>query len=197
MRDRLLRETGGYVLRVSAAEVDLGEFRILAMSGRRAAARGDLAGGALLLEQALHMWRDCSLPDLPRNQTTNALRRRLHAELASVHDALLCVLACDGRWADSLALIDHRVTHALVDEDAWLRYLEALYRSGRRAEALSSYRHLARNLAAEHGLDPGPRLKQMHARLLTDDASLGAAESDVATLLRHVARATDAVTLEA
>ena len=48
----------------------------------------------------------------------------------------------------------------------------ALYRSGRRTEALSAYRHITAILADGYGIDPGPDLQRLHQQILTDRPSL-------------------------
>src|SRR5262249_35105139 len=48
----------------------------------------------------------------------------------------------------------------------------ALYRSGRQAEALSAYQEVRRPLADEHGLEPGPKLRELERRILRQDPEL-------------------------
>ena len=48
----------------------------------------------------------------------------------------------------------------------------ALYRSGRQAEALESYRRARERLVEELGLEPGPELRELEAAILRQDASL-------------------------
>ena len=50
----------------------------------------------------------------------------------------------------------------------------ALWRCGRRGDALAAYDRIRRVLATELGLDPGPELRRLHAQLLADDPSLAA-----------------------
>ena len=52
--------------------------------------------------------------------------------------------------------------------------MTALYRCGRRGEALAVYGHTRRVLAGELGLDPGPELAGLQARVLADDPALAA-----------------------
>ena len=42
----------------------------------------------------------------------------------------------------------------------------ALYRSGRRADALDAYRTLDRRLAEDLGVAPGPAARELHRRIL-------------------------------
>ena len=48
----------------------------------------------------------------------------------------------------------------------------ALYRGGRQAEALQTYREARVLLADELGLDPGPELQRLEKAILVQDASL-------------------------
>src|ERR1035441_7009414 len=53
----------------------------------------------------------------------------------------------------------------------------ALYRSGRQAEALRAYTEIRDRLAGELGIDPGPALRELQARILAQDPSLAPASA--------------------
>ena len=48
----------------------------------------------------------------------------------------------------------------------------ALYRSGRQAEALETYRRARRTFSEELGIEPGPRLRELEGAILRHDSSL-------------------------
>ena len=49
----------------------------------------------------------------------------------------------------------------------------ALYRSGRQAEALETYRACRQTLVEELGIEPGPSLRDLEAAILRQDPSVG------------------------
>src|SRR4029079_12162899 len=63
-------------------------------------------------------------------------------------------------------------THA-YQEGLWELLITALYRAGRQADALAAYRRVRTLLADELALEPGPRLKELERRVLTQEPGLG------------------------
>ena len=61
-------------------------------------------------------------------------------------------------------------------ESMWELLITALYRAGRQADALAAYQRVRAGLAEDLGLDPGPRLRGLEHRILTQDPSLVAPE---------------------
>ena len=58
-------------------------------------------------------------------------------------------------------------------ERFWYQRMLALYRAGRQADALRAYRELRDILVAELAIEPGPELRELHARILRQDPALG------------------------
>jgi hypothetical protein len=56
-----------------------------------------------------------------------------------------------------------------VHERFWEQLIEALYRTGRRAEALAEYRTVKQHLQEELGIDPGPGLQRLELMVLRGD----------------------------
>ena len=62
-------------------------------------------------------------------------------------------------------------------EGLWALLMVALYRDGRQADALATYKRARTWLSDELGLDPGLQLQQLEQQILSHDASLGVPSS--------------------
>ncbi|WP_437006609.1 AfsR/SARP family transcriptional regulator [Streptomyces sp. enrichment culture] len=154
---------GGYRLAAVPDDVDLHRFERLAGEGTRALADGDAAKAAAVLDDALALWRDPVLPDLPDRtaETARWTTRRLDA-LRARHTAALDLGQAEQSLPELTALCDG---HPL-DEPLQALRLRALRDTGRTAEALAAYEDVRRLLADRLGTDPGPELRALHGGLL-------------------------------
>jgi DNA-binding SARP family transcriptional activator/tetratricopeptide (TPR) repeat protein len=186
-RARLARAGTGYRLALAPAELDVAVFRALAERGREARIR-DAAGARVLFGQALGLWRGAALADAA------PLCPRLAGEAARLEELRLAVteerIECDlalgrpgevaGELAGLVAEFPLRERLAGLVAEFPLRerlaalLMTALYRGGRRAEALAVYEAARRMLATQLGLDPGPELAGLQAKVLADDPALAA-----------------------
>jgi DNA-binding SARP family transcriptional activator/tetratricopeptide (TPR) repeat protein len=170
---RVIRVADGYRLPLAPDALDANRFASLADQGRAAARAGDQAHAAALFRQALGLWHGPALADAAPWST------RLDREAARLEELRMAVtedrLACDlslGAHGDVIGeLAQLNADFPLRERLAWLLML-ALWRCGRRGEALAAFDRTRRLLAAELGIDPGPELRHLHARLLADDPSL-------------------------
>jgi len=172
---RLVRAGPAYRLVLGPGELDLAVFRDLAGRGREAARAGDAAAARELLEQALGMWRGAALADAaplcPR--LAGEAARLEEARAAAVEERVGCNLAL-GRHAEVVEELAGLVAQFPLRERLAGLLITALYRCGRRGEALAAYDHTRRVLAEELGLDPGRELAGLQARVLADDPALAA-----------------------
>ena len=86
-------------------------------------------------------------------------------------------IGCDlalGRHAEVAGELAALVAEFPLRERLACLLMTALYRCGRRGEALAVYDRSRRVLAEELGLDPGPDLARLQARVLADDPALAA-----------------------
>ena len=158
----------GYVLRTAVDAVDLGRFERLAEE----AARSDPARAAELLKDALGLWRGAPLADLPDEPFVTSAESRLEE---------IRLLALERRIDADLELGRHRELipelEALhVEEPLRERFLGqlmlALYRSGRQADALATFRRARQMLVDELAIEPAPALRELEQAILRQDASL-------------------------
>ncbi|WIX89879.1 BTAD domain-containing putative transcriptional regulator [Amycolatopsis sp. DG1A-15b] len=160
----------GYLLRVRPDRHDLLRFRELTAAAR-AEPRPDAERE--LLADALACWRGPVLADVPaevrnRVDVDQPAEERLRAQERYFEVCL--ELGRTGEITDELA----RVTREHPWREAfWALYLEALHRSGRRADALETYREVHRMFTGELGVGPGERLRRAHRAVLADEAPAG------------------------
>ncbi|WP_326733125.1 AfsR/SARP family transcriptional regulator [Streptomyces phaeochromogenes] len=166
--DAIASAEGGYRLRAAADDIDLHRFERLAGEGVRALADGDPGKAAVVLDDALALWRGPALADLP-DRTAESSRweaRRLDAHRARLAAAL--ALGQAEQYLPDLTVLSD--AHPL-DEPLQLLRLRALRDAGRTAEALAGYESVRQLLADRLGTDPGPELRSLHGELLRGETS--------------------------
>ena len=170
--ERLVTRSPGYLLRVTADELDVLVFEQLVSAGREAIAAGDADRAIALLDQSLALWRGPALADLGDGTFASAERARLDEErLAALESRIEAQLAC-GRHDETIAELETLTAANPFRERFWRHRLVALYRCGRQAEALRAYRELRATLTEQLGIEPGPELRELHDRILHQDTDL-------------------------
>jgi len=170
--DHLVWRSGGYVLAVAAAQVDLNRFRDLRDQAR---ASDDDRRRVDLLTGALALWRGAALTGLD-GQWVLAQRGRLHQQRLLVERDLTDARLRAGHGETLVADLFDRVAEHPLDERVAAQYMVALYRDGRVADALQHYRKFRAQLADELGIDPGAALQELQQRILAGDARLAPPE---------------------
>ncbi|GGN13764.1 AfsR/SARP family transcriptional regulator [Streptomyces fuscichromogenes] len=168
----VIRSTGdGYQLRVSPHELDVGTFRELVAQAEAARRAGDTKGAVGYLRDALGLWRGTALAGV-RGEYAQAQRQRLAELRLSAEVARLTAELDLGAHAEAVAELTGLVAEHPLDERFRELLMLALYRSGRQAASLATYREAQTLLAGELGVDPGPTLQAMYQRVLRADAGL-------------------------
>ena len=172
---RVVRSGDCYLLRLDPGCLDVQEFTALAERARGTARVGDTAGAAGLFREALALWRGPALQDAapwcPR--LAGEAARLEEARAAVAEERIECDLAL-GRHGEAVTEIASLAEAFPLRERLAGQLMVALWRCGRRGDALAAYDRTRRVLATELGLDPGPELRRLHAQLLGDDPSLAA-----------------------
>lgn len=81
------------------------------------------------------------------------------------------IAAHDGAWEQVSELLT-LVAENPFRERLWEQLMLALYRSGRQNDALDAYDEARRKLRAKLGIDPSPRLTELHSHILNADPVL-------------------------
>jgi predicted ATPase/DNA-binding SARP family transcriptional activator len=169
----------GYALDAGPGDVDVVRFEQLVAQGRRLAEAGQAAEASAALGEALGLRRGEPLADFTYAGFFDAERARL--------DELILV-AIETRAGADLALGRHGQVAAELEawcrahplrERLWELLILALYRAGRQADALRAYTEVRDRLAGELGIDPGPALRDLQARILAQDPALAPASAAV------------------
>jgi len=161
---RLVTRDPGYVLRVEPGELDLATFEKLAREGRA--------------DEALELWRGPPLLELHEERFADDTRRRLEEQRLAVLEARIDADLGAGRNSGIVAELEELIREHPLRERLYGQLMLALYRAGRQADALETFRRARRTLSEEVGLEPGPQLQDLERRVLQQDPALALSEGE-------------------
>src|SRR6201996_6495497 len=168
----ILTTEAGYALAAGPDEVDVIRFEHLVAQGRLLAEAGQAADASAALGEALGLRRGEPLADFAYAGLFDAERARLDElvlvaiETRSGADLVL------GRHGELAAGLEAWCRAHPLRESLWELRILALYRAGRQAEALRAHAEVRDRLVGELGIDPGPALRDLEARILAQHPSL-------------------------
>ncbi|MGC5289889.1 AfsR/SARP family transcriptional regulator [Micromonospora sp. DT231] len=166
---QLCTRAPGYLLTADRDDLDGDRFTDLAARGQRALADGDAETAAEILRRALVLWRGPALADVPDTPATSAEASRLEGCRLSAMEAWIEAELICGQHARLTPVIETLVAVHPLREQLRLHLMLALFRSGRRADALEAFRDLDRTLDDELGLRPSAEAQQLHQAILRDE----------------------------
>ena len=168
----ILTTEAGYALAAGPDEVDVVRFEQLVAKGQRLAADGELAPASAALGEALGLRRGEPLAEFTYAGFFDAERAHLdELTLVAIESRAGADLGL-GRHGELAGELEALCREHPLRERLWELLILALYRSGRQAEALRAYAEIRDRLAGELGIDPGPALRELQARILAQDPSL-------------------------
>ena len=172
--DVVVSSSGGYALAVDPERIDALRFERLLDEGRGALADDHPARAAELLHSALALWRGPALGDLAYERFAQDAAARLEElRLAAVEERIEADLRL-GRHAKLVAELEGLVREQPLRERLRAQHMLALYRSGRQADALESFRDARRSLVDDLGLEPSKELRELEQAILAQDPALDA-----------------------
>ncbi len=174
----IVTSEAGYALGIRPDDLDLARFEQLVAAGRRLMEEGEAALASAALGEALA---------LRRGEPLGEFAYAGFADLERVHLDELTLVATEARAGADLALGLHGELVGELEalcrahplrEGLWGLLILALYRAGRQAEALRAYTEARNGLVDELGIEPGPALRELQARVLAQDPALTLADSE-------------------
>jgi DNA-binding SARP family transcriptional activator len=183
----ILTTEAGYTLTTGPDEVDVVRFKQLVAKGRRLAADGEMAPASAALGEALRLRRGKPLAEFTYASFFDAERAHLdELTLVAIESRAGADLGL-GHYGELAGELEARCREHPLRERLWELLILALYRDGRQAEALRAYTEIRDRLVDQLGIDPGPALRELHARILAQDPSLGPASGPAAPAPAQVA----------
>ncbi|MFI2027328.1 AfsR/SARP family transcriptional regulator [Streptomyces buecherae] len=185
---------GGYLLAVRNDELDVNIFTSLVREGRAQLHRDDHAASALLT-RALTMWQGSALSDVQAGPVLRAHLVGLEEDRISVHEQRIDADLRLGRHHELLGELSALVTKYPTHENLHAQLMLALYRSGRRAQSLEVVKRLRQVLHDELGLEPSPRMRNLHQAVLACDPVIDSPAGTDSVLALDLARYSSSPTL--
>ncbi|MEE6261307.1 AfsR/SARP family transcriptional regulator [Plantactinospora sonchi] len=180
----LLTKPGGYVLDLASHELDLAAYTELVELARAERDRGRLPDARKLMRDALALWGGPALAGAVAGFVAPARHRLEETRLADL-EWLIDIELQLGLHRGLIPALKQYVAEHPFRERLRGQLMVALYRSDRQPEALEVARHGRQMLVDEHGLDPGPLLRELEYAVLRQDPGLdvvGAPDSDQPTV---------------
>ena len=171
--DRLEGRDGGYVLAAAPGEIDAARFEALVKQGKAQVA-SDPGAAAATLSDALSLWRADALADVTEEPSLRGEAARLEELRLSATEHRVSAEIAIGGHSTVVPELESLTARYPLRERMWANLMLALYRSGRQAEALSTFERARQVLADELGADPSPELQRLHEQILHRAPELGA-----------------------
>ena len=182
--DTIRTVAGAYSITLEPGELDRDRFERLLAEGRAALEAGDHADAADQFRRALALWRGAPLSDFSyEGFAQDEIKRLEELHVAALEDRIEAELAL-GRHDELVPELEALVTRHPLRERLRGQLMLALYRAGRQAEALESYRAARRTLLAELGIEPGRALRELEQAILAQVPALDAAKRQQQPVLR-------------
>ena len=164
----LATDPSGYRLNVDPAVIDVFEFQRLHRIGRDRLAARDHAAAAKSFRAALDLWSGAPLANVHCGPTLAAYTVYLVEQRRNARDLWIEAEISGGGHRELLGELRSLTTANPLDETLHAQLIRALGLSGRRSDAVASYRRLRASLNDELGVEPCAELQVLHHELLSE-----------------------------
>ncbi|MEV6237267.1 BTAD domain-containing putative transcriptional regulator [Lentzea sp. NPDC051838] len=171
LNDRVVTDSGSYLLRIEPDELDSTHFQKAAEQARAALRTGDAVTAVATWEEAWSRWRGAPLEDVERGGWLEVEVVRLEEMAVSAREDFADARLAAGQLGVVIAELGALVRQFPLREGLWRRLILAQHRAGRRAEALETYQTLRNVLVEALGVEPCDEVKRLHQEVLRGAAA--------------------------
>lgn len=168
----LARSPLGYHLDTRDDVVDAEEFARLIEAGRKSLAAGDNVAARSALADGLALWRGTPLGEFHHLDFATPERHRLETLRVDATESYFEAALRMGESAALIEGIESELAANPLRERLWAQLILALYRSGRRTDALRAYGRVHDVLDSELGVLPGVELERLAAAVANESEAL-------------------------
>jgi DNA-binding SARP family transcriptional activator len=169
---RIITCAPGYAAEFGSGELDLLRFADLCREGGAALHAGAWRQASDTLGEALGLWRDTALSDVPCERLQREEVPRLDQMRVQAAEWRAEAELHLGRHDQLVPDLRNLVEEQPLRERFHAQLMIALNQCGRQAEALAAYQQARRVLADELGVEPGMELQRLQRRILQADPDL-------------------------
>ena len=163
----IMTEGPGYRIMLAEDQLDLSQFNAAVARAKHA----DAATAVASLREALALWAGPVMADVG-GRVIESIAVILEERRLAAAERLLGLRLGHGEAPGIVDELRELAAEHPTRESVRGMLMIALYRSGRRADALSEYNRLRSYLADELGIDPGRALQDLQQRILKADPAL-------------------------
>lgn len=164
----LVTRSPGYVFNIDPAQLDVTEFRHLCREGRDSMAADRYDDAAQSFRSALGLWTGPALANVQCGALLTAYAVDLQEQRRAAHHLRIQAEIEAGNHRELIGELKFLVSTNPLDEGLHGQLMRVLARSGRRSDAMTTYRQLRARLDAELGVEPCAELQSLHHGLLSD-----------------------------
>ena len=164
----------GYSIEVPGEAIDSVRLHRLVEQGREHLRGGRHQAAFESFDAAVESWAGDPLAEVADHEAVQGLITQLTETYLGAVEGRFEALLVTGRHLDAIGGLEAFVREQPLREEPHALLVLALHRAGRTADALDVYRRLRARLRDELGIDPSPRLDQLHQQVLEQDPALAA-----------------------